>query len=472
MLFARFDRYVERHARRFTERLQALCRMPSVAARGTGMRAMAEAVEKLMQRSGAGTRVFKLGSGFPVLFGECGAGSHCFLVYGHYDVAPVGQLTSWSSGPFAAEVKDGKLYARGSANSKGDLVARLAAVDAYQKTFGKLPVCLRFIVEGEAGIGSPSLYRFAAENAELLQAEGCIWEEGNKDTQERFIISLGFKGITFVELRVHGARTDLHSKWGAIVPNPAWRLVQALSTVTSPKGVITIDGFSSRVAPIEPEDAAALKEIEIDEAGLKREFRINHWVRGMRGSSLVKEHIFGPTCTICGIQTGHTDAGPKTVLPSYAMARLDFRLVPDLTPEGVVRLLREHLDVRGFKDVDVIELGSAPVIKSSSQSAVARAAIEAAPEVYGRPAVVYPLNPASGPVGAICGTTMPPMPVVSFGTSYTGSNPHGPDENIRLEDFLQSVKFFGRVIHHLGQYVRQSKSGGQKSPTALVLSRG
>src|ERR671938_1998045 len=123
MSLSRFDRYVERHARRFTERLQALCRMPSVAARGTGMRAMAEAVEKLMQRSGAGTRVFKIGSGFPVLFGECGAGSHCFLVYGHYDVAPVGQLTSWSAGPFAATLADGKLFSRGAANSKGDLVA-------------------------------------------------------------------------------------------------------------------------------------------------------------------------------------------------------------------------------------------------------------------------------------------------------------------------------------------------------------
>src|SRR5215213_6071109 len=438
MTFARFDRYVERHARSFTERLQALCRMPSVAARGTGMRAMAEAVEKLMQRSGAGTRTFKIGSGFPVVFGECGAGSHCFLVYGHYDVAPVGHLTSWSSGLFAAEVKDGKLYARGSANSKGDLVARLAAVEAYQKTFGKLPVCLRFVVEGEAGIGSPSLSRFASENVELLRAEGCIWEEGNKDTQERFVVSLGFKGITFVELRVHGARTDLHSKWGAIVPNPAWRLVQALSTVTSPKGVITIDGFSSRVAPIEPEDAEALKEIELDEAGLKHEFRISNWVRGMRGSHLVREHIFGPTCTICGIQTGHTEAGPKTVLPSSAMARLDFRLVPDLTPQLVIRLLREHLDVRGFNDIEIIELGSSPLAKSSAQSSVARAAIESAPEVYGAPPVVYPLNPASGPVAVICGATDPPLPVVSFGTGYAGSNPHRPDENIRLDDILQS----------------------------------
>ena len=472
MIFNRFDRYVDRHARAFTERLQAICRMPSVAARGTGMRAMAEAVEKLMQRSGAGTRVFKIGSGYPIIFGECGAGAHCFLVYGHYDVAPVGQLTSWTSGPFSAVVSDGKLYARGAANSKGDMVARLAAVEAYQKTFGKLPICLRFIIEGEAGIGSPSLYRFTKENTEMLDAEGCIWEEGYKDTQERFVISLGFKGITFIELRVHGARTELHSKWGAIVPNPAWRLVQALSTITSPKGVITIDGFSSHLAPISTEDAEALKEIQLDEAGLKREFRIPGWVRGMRGASLIKEHIFGPTCTICGIQTGHTDAGPKTVLPSYAMARLDFRLVPDLTPEIVVYLLRKHLDERGFKDVEIIELGSAPVTKSSRESAVARAAIESAPEIYGEQPVVYPLDPASGPVGAICGATDPPMPVASFGTSYAASNPHGPDENIRLEDFMQSIKFFGRVIHHLGQHVKHTKSGSHKMSSALALSKG
>src|ERR1041384_1103795 len=175
MTFARFDRYVDRHARSFTERLQDLCRMPSVAARGTGMRAVAEKVEQLLQRVGAGTRSFKFGSGFPIIYGECGAGPRCFLVYGHYDVQPVGQLTEWSSGPFPAVIEDGRLRARGASNSKGDLVARLAAVEAYQKSFGKLPVCLRFVVEGEAGIGSPSLYRFTEEQKALLVAEGCIW---------------------------------------------------------------------------------------------------------------------------------------------------------------------------------------------------------------------------------------------------------------------------------------------------------
>src|SRR5678816_2920711 len=370
MTFAKFDRYVDRHARSFTERLQSLCRMPSVAARG-------------------------------------------------------------------------------AANSKGDLIARLAAVEAYQKTFGKLPVTLRFLVEGEDGLGSPSLYRFTTENAELLQADGCIWDEGYRDTREAPVVSLGFKGITFLELRAFGAHSDLHSKWGAIVPNPAWRLVQALATLTSPKGVITIDGFSSHIAPISDEDSEALKAIELDEIGLKREFRIGGWVRAMKGHTLVKEHIFGPTCTICGIHTGHTEAGAKTILPSTAMARLDFRLVPDLSAELVIRLLREHLDVRGFRDIEIIELGSAPLAKSSVKSRVARAVIESTAEVHGKAPVIYPMDPSSGPVGAVCGVSQPPTPVAAFGMGDGGSNPHGPDENIRVEDFLRSIKLIGRVIHRL-----------------------
>jgi acetylornithine deacetylase/succinyl-diaminopimelate desuccinylase-like protein len=451
MSFTKYDRYVDRHARAFTERLQALCRMPSVAARGTGMRAIAETVEQLMQRIGIGTRSFKMGNGYPIIYGECGAGPSSYVVYGHYDVQPVGHLTEWSVGPFAATIDEGKLYARGAANSKGDLMARLAAVEAYQKTFGKLPISLRFIVEGEDGLGSPSLYRFTHEHADLLQAEGCIWDEGYRDTKEAPVVSLGFKGITFLELRAHGARSDLHSKWGTIVPNPAWRLVQALATITSPKGVITIDGFSSHIAPISEEDADVLKTIELDEVGLKREFRIGSWVRAMKGQTLVKEHIFGATCTICGISTGHTDAGAKTVLPSSAMARLDFRLVPDLTAKIVGELLRSHLDVRGFKDIEIIELGSAPLAKSSAKSGVARAVIESVAEVYGRPPLIYPMDPSSGPVGAVCGASQPPTPVASFGASYAASNPHGPDENIRIDDFLLNIKLIGRVIHKLAE---------------------
>ena len=114
-------------------------------------------------------------------------------------------------------------------------------------------------------------------------------------------------------------------------------------------------------------------------------------------------------------------------------------------------LLREHLDVRGFKDIEIIELGSAPLAKSSAKSRIARAVVESTAEVYGRPAIVYPMDPSSGPVGAVCGVSQPATPVASFGTGYAGSNPHGPDENIRIDDFLQSIKLVGRVLHKLAE---------------------
>lgn len=468
MSFTRFDRYVERNAQSFIERLQALCRMPSVAARGTGMRNVAEAVEQMMQRAGGGTRLFRLGSGYPIIYAEFGAGAHCFLVYGHYDVQPVGSLSEWTSGPFAAQIIGAKLYARGAANSKGDLVARLAAIEAYQKSFGKLPFCLRYIVEGEDALGSPSLYQFAAEYAELLRAHGAIWDDGYIDANGRLVISLGFKGIAFVELRAHGARTDIHSKWGGIVPNPAWRLVHALATLFSPAGEITVDGYMDHVAPLDEEDLRLLASVELDEEGLKREFRIERWARGLAGQDLVRQLVFGPTCTICGLQTGHTEAGPRTALPGTAVARVDFRLVPNLTPELAINLLREHLDRRGFDDIEISVLARAPVAKSSARSLVARAAAESAAEVYGSDPIIYPLDPASGPVGALCGAVQPPTPVVSFGIGYEGSNPHGPDENIRLEDFIRGIKYFGRVIHQLGR-LAQEASAEKESEAAVEL---
>jgi acetylornithine deacetylase/succinyl-diaminopimelate desuccinylase-like protein len=244
-------------------------------------------------------------------------------------------------------------------------------------------------------------------------------------------------------------------------------MVQALSTLTSPKGVITIDGFSSNIAPISRADNEILKSIDFDEAGLKREFQVSSWIRGIKGHTVVKELVFGPTCTICGIQTGHTEAGPKTVLPGSAVARLDFRLVPDLTPTLVTNLLRAHLDARGFKDVEIVGLGSIPTAKSAGDSLVARAAIAAAEEVYEKNPVIYPLHPSSGPAGIICGVNDPPVPVISFGTAYSGSNPHGPDENIRMDDFIENIRFFGRLIHNLA--ARQVAQFEEPETRELIL---
>jgi acetylornithine deacetylase/succinyl-diaminopimelate desuccinylase-like protein len=204
---------------------------------------------------------------------------------------------------------------------------------------------------------------------------------------------------------------------------------------------------------------------------LRREFKIGGWGRGLTGRHLTKELIFAPTCTICGINTGHTEAGAKTILPGMARARLDFRLVPDLTPTLVVKLLREHLDARGFQDIEIVEIASAPFAKAAQSSLVARAAVGAAAEVYGAEPVIYPIDPASGPVGAVCGVQQPPTPVVSFGISYAGSNPHGPDENIRLADFVQGVKYFGRVIHSLAQIARDDRREAKSLETFVQIGK-
>ena len=350
-----------------------------------------------------------MGSGYPIIYGECGSGPKTFVVYGHYDVQPVGQLDRTGlRDRLRRRSIDGKLYARGAANSKGDLIARLAAVEAYQKTFGKLPVTLRFHRRRRRRTGqSQSLsvhHRDTLRCCEPMVASGTKVRATPKRTRSSVWVS---RGLHFSSCARFGARSDLHSKWGAIVPNPAWRLVQALATITSPKGVITIDGFSSHIAPISDEDAEVLKAIELDEAGLKSEFRIGGWVRAMKGPTLVKEHIFGPTCTICGIHTGHTEAGAKTVLPSMAMARLDFRLVPDLTAKIVVELVARasrRAGIQRHRDYRTGQCAAREVVGEVARGA--RSDRVDAGSLW-PPPLIYPMDPSSGPVGAVCGVSEP-----------------------------------------------------------------
>ena len=424
MPFTRFDRYVDRHARSFTERLQALCRMPSVAARGTGMRAVSEAVEQMLQRVGAGTRVFKMGSGYPIIYGECGAGERCFVVYGHYDVQPIGQLSEWSSGPFAAAITDGKLYARGAANSKGNLVARVAAVEAYQKTFGKLPVCLRFVVEGEAGIGSNSLYRFTEEQGEMLRADGCIWEEGYKDTQNASSSASASRVSCFLSARFRRARGFTLNGAASCRTRVAHR-AGALDRRLAERR-LTIDGFTSHVAPSRRMTRQALKTVENRRGGLAP--RVSHQQLGARDvwQGVDEGTHLRPDCTICGIHTGHTEAGAKTVSParrSRVSTSACHRPHAELVVQCSAHIRHARLSRRGSSN------RQRALRQSSLNSIVARAARPNPPPSYGADAVVYPLDPASVPVGRGLRREHAADRRSSPSASATPLEPARPDEN-------------------------------------------
>jgi len=215
-----FD-HIDRHAQEYVAELARLVRQPSIAAQGVGLEECARLVAEMLGEAGARVRVFRLPGAAPLVYGEFpGRSRKTLLVYEHYDVQPVEPLEEWESDPFEPEVRDGRIFGRGVADTKGNLVARLCAVRAYRQVRGELPVTVKFLVEGEEEIGSPNLRRYADAYPDLFRADGCLWESGGKDHQDVPNLYLGVKGICYVELVARGANRDLHSSMATIVPTP------------------------------------------------------------------------------------------------------------------------------------------------------------------------------------------------------------------------------------------------------------
>ncbi len=442
--FAAFDAYVRAHAAQYVDELKALVRLPTVSAHGRAIEETATAVLARAKRAGIAAEALHVAGGPPTIIGEAGSGERTLLVYDHYDVQPPDPLEEWITPPFDPAERDGKLYARGVSDNKGNLMARLQAIEAYRATIGELPLRVRVLFEGEEEIGSEHLAAFVAAHADRLRADGCIWEAGYKDAAGRPTISLGLKGIAYFELRVRGARSDAHSSLATIVPNPAWRLVWALATLKDADDRITIDGFGEHVRPPSDADMALLERLPYDEAETKRIHGIDAFVRGLTGTDLKRKHFFEPTCTICGLQSGYSGPGSKTVLPALASAKLDFRLVPDLEPELVGRLLRAHLDRRGFTDIEITPYHGERPSRWPHDSHVALSAAAACRATYGVEPVIYPLLAGSGPMAQVCDALR--IPVVGFGAGHAASANHAPNENITLADYVDHIRAFGRFL--------------------------
>ena len=199
---------------------------------------------------------------------------------------------------------------------------------------------MKFLIEGEEEVGSPNLAPFVHENRELLAADACIWEGSMKDDAGRPMIFCGTKGMAYVELRAKGASHDLHSMYGGLAPNPAWRLVQALRTIKNEDDEITVDGLDELIEPPSEKDLEAIEKIPFDEASLKASWGVEHFDRNLTGEDALKEMLLRPTANIAGIESGYTGPGAKTIVPSEAFVKMDFRLVLRPKPCPVVELIR------------------------------------------------------------------------------------------------------------------------------------
>jgi acetylornithine deacetylase/succinyl-diaminopimelate desuccinylase-like protein len=453
MDFREFDRYVDDHAVLMLDDLSALCRIPSVSAEnGPAMAEARQMVLDLSRQAGIATEVAPQPDGPAIVVGRAGSGSRQLMIYNHYDVQPPDPLDEWTSPPFEPTLRDGKLFARGASDNKGDLAARLWAIRAYQETIGALPVRVLYIIEGEEEVGSLHLASFAAEREEMLRGvDGCLWEFGYKDSDGRPVVNLGVKGILSVELRVRTADTDAHSGNGGVFPNAAWRLVEALNTLRASDGQVLIDGLTERVRPPSAREQALLDTLPWDGETMQRTYGLkNGFLGGLTGRAALHRLLFEPTVTINGMLSGYTGPGSKTVIPAQAMAKLDIRLVPDLTPRLGYQLLCDHLRRRGFADVDVVDLqdGLIPA-RTAPDALIARAVASALEDAGGVAPVVYPTSAGSGPMFELCQAYG--IDVASAGAGWYGSRAHAPDESIRVADFVESVKFVGRLLQRFAE---------------------
>ena len=443
--FASFDAHVRARTQEYLDELSALVRLPTVSAQQRGIEETARFVLDRAGRAGFAASAERVPDGPPTIIGEQGAGARTLLVYDHYDVQPPDPLDEWTTPPFEPTVRNGLLYGRGTSDNKGNLMARLQAIEAYQASIGALPLRVRILFEGEEEIGSEHLSEFARVHADRLRADGCIWEAGYKDAAGRPTVSLGLKGICYVDLKVRGTKLDAHSSVGGIVPNAAWRLTWALASLKNERDEITVDGLMEHVRTPSPADLAILERLPYDEQSFKEIYGISDFVAGLTGMALKRRYFLEPTCTICGLTSGYQGDGSKTVLPAVASAKVDFRLVPDLTPELVRELLRAHLDARGFTDVEITPHHGERPSRWPPDSDVATAAVAANRAAYGAEPIVYPLMAGSGPMAQVCDQLG--IPAVGFGCGNAGSANHAPNENIAITDYVDHIRAFGRFLH-------------------------
>jgi len=450
-VWQRIDHYVEENVDDILGQLARLCAQPSVSAQNLGIEACAELVATMLQEEGFEAEIMPSG-GNPVVFGEgAGRSDRTLIFYLHYDVQPPEPLDLWKSPPFRLTRRGNKFYARGVSDDKGHIIARLAALAAVRSALGELPCNVKFFIEGEEEIGSPNTPAFIEENRERLAADACIWEFGGVNGEGRPEQSLGMRGICYVELSVQTAGSDTHSGLGgSVFPNAAWRLVWALNTLKDEDERILLPGFYDKVVPPTSRDLAMLKQLPDESAMWQKMYGLEGFVGGVEGGLPWKvQAVFQPTCTICGLESGYQGPGSKTVLPARATAKVDFRLVPDQTPEEVLAALRQRLDETGFEDVAIKLLGGLRPARVDPDDPFVHLTLRTAEDVYGQSMVVAPIIGGSGPLYPF--VEYLDLPVVAAGISYPGSNVHAPNENIRLDYFLQGIRHTARIVEAFGR---------------------
>jgi acetylornithine deacetylase/succinyl-diaminopimelate desuccinylase-like protein len=453
MALDRVDAYLQEHRSDFEEQLKDLIRIPSISAQpdhDADTRRAAEFVRDDLAAMGLEAELIPT-KRHPIVHAEWkGApGKPTLLVYGHYDVQPPEPLEPWLSPPFEPTVRDGNLYARGATDDKGQMFTHLKAAEAWLKAAGKLPVNIKFLIEGEEEVGGASLEAYVAENPEKLACDYAVISDCSQFAPGMPAITYGLKGLAYFEIHVQGANRDLHSgTYGGSVANPLNALATILASLKGADGKVRIDGFYDAVKPLEDWERAAFARLPFSEAEFQADLGVNELV-GEEGYTTLERKWARPTCDVHGLFGGYAGPGPKTVLPCKGGAKLSFRLVPDQDPKTVEALLRAH--VRKVTPpgvtVEVITHHGAPAVLVDVDTPGFRAAVRAIEIGFGKKPVFIREGGSIPVVGLIKEHLK--VDTLLLGWGQNDDNLHGPNEKFSLADFHRGIKASAHLLQEL-----------------------
>jgi acetylornithine deacetylase/succinyl-diaminopimelate desuccinylase-like protein len=449
------DQYLEENALDFEDELCQFLRIPSVSADPKCKADVIQAakwIAEQLKRLNFASEVIPT-DGHPLVFAQSPVipGATTVLVYGHYDVQPVDPLDKWITPPFEPTRRNGNLFARGATDDKGQILTHVKGAEAWVKTAGKLPLNLKFLIEGEEEVGSHALGKFLEKHSDRLACDCAVISDGNQFAPGVPAICYGLRGIMCYELRLTGPNRDLHSgSFGGAVTNPANALTQILAGLIDAQGRVQIPGFYDDVVPLTDRERKEFAALPFDEPGFFRQIGVDAAV-GEQGYTSLERRWARPTFDICGIFGGYQGEGAKTVLPSTSGAKISFRLVPNQDPAKVTAGLKQKLNELCPPGIrfELLDSHGSSAVTVPLDSPYIEAAARAIEHAFGR-RPVFTREGGSIPIVADFSNKLKAETLL-LGWGQDDDNAHSPNEKIALSDFHRGIKASAQLWEELSK---------------------
>lgn len=449
--------YINSNEKRFVEELKDFLKIPSISTNPENkedVRKCAVYVENQLKETGLeNVKMFET-QGHPIVYGDflkAGTDKPTILIYGHYDVQPVDPLNLWTSPPFEPEIRGENIFARGSADDKGQVFIHMKSIQAHLSVNKTLPVNIKFLIEGEEEIGSVNLDKFIESNKKLLNCDYVVVSDTAMFDYDVPSICYGLRGLAYMQVEVTGPNRDLHSgSFGGAVDNPINALAHIISKLKNDKGKILIDGFYDDVLNLTEKERSEYAKLPFDEKKYKEGLEITD-LFGEEGYSTLERASARPTLDCNGIWGGFQGDGAKTVLPSKAGAKISMRLVPNQEPEKIEKLFTEYVKKISPKSVKVIvkSLHGGKGAITPIDSPAMDAAVEALKKGFGK----SPLFTREGGSIPVVNTfqTLLNAPTILLGFGLPDENAHSPDEHLNLKNFQKGILSIAHYFNELSK---------------------